>query len=154
MSINTQMLPNDAKCTISRGGCTGYIFGGILDNLATNALFIFNSATAQVSEVISGIALVEWCNLSRCLSSSSDTACNYPMEQFSSGLWRKRCQWQIFEWFVVISSIEVSMETGIVNFVGSFHSCSQRRIILLCAIMPAYVVRILFILLEQRRVDE
>lgn len=154
MSKNTQMLPSDAKCIISRDGRTGYIFGGILNNIVTNALFVFNSTTSQVSRVDTRTKSVKYRNLSRCLSSCSNTTCNYPVEQFSSNLWRERCQWQIFEWFVVLPSSWQYMGTGIVTIFCWFYSCFQKRNILLCVTIPVYVMRIPFILLEQREVAE
>ena len=119
MSKNMQMLPSDAKCITSRDGSTGYIFGGILNNTVTNALFVFNSTTSQVSRVNTRIKSMQYRNLSRCLSSCSNTACNYSVEQFSSSLWRERCQWQIFERFVVIPPIGQYMVTGIVTIADS-----------------------------------
>ena len=127
-----QMLPSDAKCITSRDGSTGYIFGGILNNTVTNALFVFNSTTSQVSRVNTRIKSMQYRNLSRCLSSCSNTACNYSVEQFSSSLWRERCQWQIFERFVVIPPIGQYMVTGIVTIICWFYSCFQRGSILLC----------------------
>ena len=149
-----QMLPSDAKCITSRDGSTGYIFGGILNNTVTNALFVFNSTTSQVSRVNTRIKSMQYRNLSRCLSSCSNTACNYSVEQFNSSLWRERCQWQIFERFVVIPPIGQYMVTGIVTIICWFYSCFQRGSILLCVTTPVYVMRIPFILLEQREVSE